>query len=142
MGELVEDRLTEAHVPGDVIIINGHMDKHEKFSFVRLLTRDITLEDYLARICVATATANTGIDQKWMEWIDRIGLPWDVLTMLQEMGHNVRQQGMTGAYHIYTDWKRFIKLLLSILIPLQKEGEEPQALYRATQALTLSSNSS
>ena len=40
--ELVEDRLTEAHVPGDVIIINGHMDKHEKFSFVRRLTRDIT----------------------------------------------------------------------------------------------------
>ena len=123
--ELVEDRLTEAHVPGDVIIINGHMDKHEKFSFVRLLTRDITLEDYLARICVATAAANTGIDQKWMEWIDRIGLPRDVLTMLQEMGRNARQPGMTGAYHIYTDWKRFVKLLLSILIPLKKEGEEP-----------------
>ena len=103
--ELVEDRLTEAHVPGDVIIINGHMDKHEKFSFFRLLTRDITLEDYLARICVATAAANTGIDQKWMEWIDRIGLPRDVLTMLQEMGCNARQPGMTGAYHIYTDWK-------------------------------------
>ena len=86
----MEDSLTETHVPGDVIIINGHMDKHEKFSFVRLLTRDITLKDYLARIYVVTAAANTGIDQKWMEWIDRIGLPQDALTVLQEMRYNAR----------------------------------------------------
>ena len=28
---LMEDRLTEVNVPGDVITINGHMDKHKKF---------------------------------------------------------------------------------------------------------------
>ena len=35
------------------------------------------LEDYLACICVATAAINTGIDKKWMGWMDWIGLPWD-----------------------------------------------------------------
>ena len=75
----MEDRLTEAHVPGDVIIINGHMDKHEKFSFVRLLTRDITLEDYLARICVATAAANTGIDNDTIEMAICKGVPHDLI---------------------------------------------------------------
>ena len=55
-----------------------------------------------------------------MEWTDRIGLPRDLLPMLQEIGHNARHPGMTGANHIYTDWKRFVKLLLSILIPLKK----------------------
>ena len=32
---------------------------------------------------------------------------------------------MTGAFNIFTDWKTFIKLLLSIMIPLEKQTNEP-----------------
>ena len=100
---LVDDRPTGYHVPGDVISVNGDMDKQEKSSYIRLLTRDITLKDYLP---VATATARTDIDQKWMEWIDQIGLPQDVLIMLQEMGRNAPwQPSMIGAYHVHANWK-------------------------------------
>ena len=49
-----------------------------------------------------------------------------LLTSFQERGCNVRQPGMTGAYSITTNWTWFVKLLLSILIPLRSNSNKPK----------------
>ena len=69
------------------------------------------------RVLAATAAANTGIDQINLAMVIRVGLARCIITLLQEMGRNARRPGMTGVFLVFTDWRMFVKLLLSILLP-------------------------
>ena len=104
----------------DVVQINGDQDKHEKFAFTKLFTDSIKMKDYNPRVLVATAAANTGIDQVLVKWVLTVGLPRCLTALLQERGRNCAE----GLYLIMTDQKLFIKLILSILAPHQTSDSE------------------
>ena len=59
----IEDIMAEALLRVGVLSINGSMDKNEKFAFIRLFTSVLQVEGHSFRVLVATAAANTGIDQ-------------------------------------------------------------------------------
>ena len=100
------------------------MDKHEKFAFIRLYTSAVKMANLDPRLLVATAAANTGIDQVHLVHVLRVGLPRCITTMLQERGRNARWIGMHGLFAVFTNWAMFVKLLLSILLPPEVESEE------------------
>ena len=79
-------------------------------------------------VLVSTAAANAGIDQSMTQQVNRIGFTRAILTTLQELGQNCCQPGMTGAYYIHADRKRFIKLLLSIVLPQKNEVHDQKLL--------------
>ena len=54
--------------------------------------------------------------QEFLCWVARVGLPRCVATLIQEAGRNSRK-GEAGTLALFTDWRLFIKLLLSILLP-------------------------
>ena len=84
------------------------------------------MNDFIARIPIAMATANTGIDKELIKIIViRKGIPYDLTTSFQEWEQNARKLSMIGQYLIFTDWLIFVKLLLSILLPLKIETNEP-----------------
>ena len=71
-----------------VVQINGDQDKHEKFAYTKLFTDSIKMNDYNPRVLVATAAANTGIDQVLVKWVLTVGLPRCLTTLLQERGRS------------------------------------------------------
>jgi superfamily II DNA/RNA helicase len=103
-----------------VVQINGDMDKHEKFAFIRLFCTDITIAGYNPRTLVATTAANTGIDQARLLWVLRVGIPRCIVTLLQERDRNARLLGQLGMIVVFIDWHLFVKLLISILLPPAK----------------------
>ena len=122
---VLEDKIAEATINAFVLQITGEMDKNEKFAFIRLFTSAIEMHGMLPRVLAATAAANTGIDQPLLGMVFRIGLPRCIVTLLQEMGRNARLDGMTGIFLVATDWKMFVKLLLSVLLPRDYRDVEP-----------------
>ena len=110
----------------DIIQINGDMDKEEKFRFIRLFTGDEVMPGTNPQVLCATAAANTGVDQERLDWVLRIGLPRCILTLLQERGRNARKLGMKGMFQLFTSWKLFVALLLSILAPRNQDHVEPE----------------
>lgn len=46
-----------------------------------------------------------------------MGIPRCIITLLQERGRNARLIGQTGMFVIFTDWRLFTKLLVSVLLP-------------------------
>ena len=125
--EVLEEQLAEKAMTMtiDVLQINGDMDKHEKFAYIRLFTGDLRMMDFFCRILLATAAANTGIDQESLDFVIRVGLPRCLTTLLQERGRNARILGMLGCYIVFTNWSLFIKLLLTILIPKDNNDSDP-----------------
>ena len=115
--------LAKAKAGVDVIQLTGEMDKHEKFAFIRLFTSSLFMRNYNPRVLVATAAANTGIDQEKVDYVIRVGLPRCIITLLQERGRNARVAGMRGFFGVFTDWSLFVRLVLSILMPTKKEAE-------------------
>ena len=69
----LENMLAEAVVSVDVLQITGDLDKHEKFSLIRLFTLAITLEEFHPRALFGTGATNTGINQRFLEWVSRSG---------------------------------------------------------------------
>ena len=118
--DVLESKIADKLLDVDVVQVNGDQDKHEKFAFTRLFTDSIKMKDYHLCVLVATAAANTGIDQVLVKWVLSVGLPRCLTTLMQERGRN-RSQGL---YLVLTDWKLFIKLLLSIVVPHELDAEE------------------
>ena len=77
------------------------------------------MHDMLPRVLVATAAANTMIYRPLLGMDFRgIGLPYRIVMLLQDMRQNARFDGMTGVFFVITrDWRMFIRLLLSVLLP-------------------------
>ena len=121
--EVLEEQLAEKAMTIDVLQINGDMDKDEKFAYIRLFTGDLKMKDYFCRILLATAAANTGIDQEFLDFVIRVGLPRCLTTLLQERGRNARRMGMVGRYIVFSSWILFLKLLLTILIPRNNNND-------------------
>mmetsp|Transcript_13120 Transcript_13120/g.28340 ORF Transcript_13120/g.28340 Transcript_13120/m.28340 type:complete len:306 (-) Transcript_13120:172-1089(-) len=129
--EKLADKLIDVHV----IQIHGDQDKHETFAFTQLFTSSVKMQNYNPFMLFTTAAASTGIDQTLVEWVMTVGLPRCLTTLLQECGRN-RSEGL---YLIVTDWKLFIKLLLTILVPLPKQSqteELPDYEYMNTMIAT------
>ena len=53
------------------------------------------------------------------------GIPHDLPTLFQEQGQNTRKLSMLSQYLMFTDWLMFVKLLVSILLPIKIETGEP-----------------
>ena len=121
--EELELKIASSLLDVDVVQITGDQDKYEKFAYTRLFTSSAAMDDYHPRVLVATAAANTGIDQVLVKWVLTVGIPRCLTTLLQERGRNRAE----GLYLVLTDWKLFIKLLLSILAPKKGSVEEEQA---------------
>ena len=51
--------LDEAHLDAHVLAINGQMDKHKKFAFIRLFTGDIVMQGLNCRAVVGTSCVNS-----------------------------------------------------------------------------------
>ena len=79
-----EELLANELMREDVLPINEHMDKIEKFAHVRLFTCSIVLRSHRFQVLVATSAANTGIDQPRIKLVTRYDLPRDTTTLLQE----------------------------------------------------------
>ena len=122
--DVLEGKLSEVLLSVDVLQINGNMDKHEKIAFIRLYTSTVKMSNLDPGVLVATAAANTGIDQIQLVHVLRIGLPRCITTMLQERGRNARRIEMQGLFAVFTNRPMFVKLLLSILLPPEVESEE------------------
>ena len=71
----LESRFIDAGIDVDVVQINGDMDKHEKFAFIRLFTSSVKLARFHPNVLVATPAANTGFDQVLVRWVLTLGLP-------------------------------------------------------------------
>ena len=82
------------------------------------------MRGYKPHCLVATAAANTGIDQPKCVYVLHVGIPRCIVELLQERGRLVRVDGMSGSFVIYCDWYTFIKLLVSILRPRQAKTAE------------------
>ena len=119
--EKIERLLDEAHLDAHVLAINGQMDKHEKFAFIRLFTGDIAMQGLNCRAVVGTSCVNTGIDHHNVRLVQRAGIPRCIVTSIQEGGRNARKDGMTGKFIIYAEWTPFVRLLLSILLPFKNK---------------------
>ena len=111
----LESRFVDAGIDVDVLQINGDMDKHEKFAFIRLFTSSVKLARFNPNVLVATPAANTGFDQVLVCWVLTLGLPRSMTDLLQERGRN---RG-AGTYSVMTDWAKFVRLLLSIVLRTQ-----------------------
>ena len=124
--------LIKAKLDINIITIHGKMEKHDKFGFIKLFTGALLLDDYKPNICITTAAASTGIDKATLDMVIRMGIPRDVVTSFQERGRNARQPGMTGVYSITTDWRMYVKLLLSIIMPLSDQDDTAE--YRSVNS--------
>ena len=68
-GGVLEEQIADAKMDVDVLEVHGDMDKHEKFAFTRLFTTSIRMKHLHPRILVATAAANTGIEQALLTYV-------------------------------------------------------------------------
>mmetsp|Transcript_13705 Transcript_13705/g.23331 ORF Transcript_13705/g.23331 Transcript_13705/m.23331 type:complete len:196 (+) Transcript_13705:212-799(+) len=109
----LEKKIADEEINVGVLQISREMDKNEKNAFTRLFTSAVRMRNFRPRVLVATSAANTGIDQVLVKWVLTVGLPRCLTTLLQEHDHN----RFAGIYLIMTDWKMFVRLLLSILLP-------------------------
>ena len=134
---VLERQLVAAKFKAFVLQITGEMDKNEKFGFIRLFTLAAKMDGMYPRVLAATSAANTGIDQPLLGMVLRIGLARCIVTLLQEMGQNARQPGMKGIFLVFSDWTKFVTLLLSILLPRSECGSEP-AEYTGFNSVILS----
>ena len=100
----LEDLIAETKVQTTVLAINGDMDKHEKFTFVRIFTSSLAVTGFTFHVLVATAAANTGIGQPLCQHVLRVGIPWCLATFLQERGRLVCKDGMTGTFAMCSSW--------------------------------------
>ena len=111
----LEDLLAMASLSVDVVQIHGDMDKNEKFAFTRLFTGAWRALNYVPRALMATSAANTGIDQELLTFAAHAGLFRCNITAMQERGRVSRKEGMPGFFWVFTNWKMFVKLLLTTL---------------------------
>ena len=87
-----------------------------KIAYTQLYTSSVTMEGLNPRAFVATTAANTCIAQPHCNWVLTIGVPCCVTTLLQKRGRH----RFDGMYIVMTDWKLFMKLLLSVVLPPMK----------------------
>jgi hypothetical protein len=83
-------------------MINGDMDKKEKFAYIRLFNSVMLIDGHTFCVLVVTAAANTGIDQPLCLYVLHVGLPHCPTTLLQEHGRLVQKEGMTGTFLLHS----------------------------------------
>ena len=64
------------------------IDKNEKFTAAQLFTYAARLAGTTSHALVATSMGNTGIDQRQLNMVGKSGSSRDIITALQESGHN------------------------------------------------------
>ena len=119
---IVEDILAENGLDIDVITITGKLEKDDKFGLVRLFTGSLTCEGARPQILIGTGAVNTGIDQRLVKLVLLVGIPHCLETFFQERGRCSRDQEL-GTFLLCTDWKLFVKLLLTTLNEHKSKNE-------------------
>ena len=71
----VKELLAENSLDIDVITINEKLDKDDKFGLVCLFTGSLTCEGARPQILIGTGAVNTGIDQRLVKLVLRVGIP-------------------------------------------------------------------
>ena len=67
----------------DVLQINGNMDKNGRYVFmIHLFTPAVSMLNFNSRVLMATAAANTGIDQSKLKAVFHVGFPSCILMHL------------------------------------------------------------
>ena len=100
--KVVDDLLNNIFSSISVVQINGELDKHDKFGFIRLFARFLKMVGYEPYVLVATSAANTGIDNRQLQLVYCVKFPRCPTTLFQERGRNACAPGMTGEYVIFT----------------------------------------
>ena len=98
----VEDQLAENGLDVDVITITGKLEKDDKFGLVRIFTGSLTCEGAHPQILIGTGAVNTGIDQRLVKLVLRVGIPRCLETFFQERGRCSRDQEL-GTFLLCTD---------------------------------------
>ena len=102
----------------------------KEIAYIRLFTSVIPIKDRTFRVLVATSAANMGIDQPLCVYVLRVGLPRCPTTLIQERGHLVQNEGMTGTFLITSCWGHSLILMISVLSSTLSATEEvPDHIY-------------
>jgi hypothetical protein len=135
VSKAIEELIIQKRLSFDQLVVHGRLDKHEKFGLISLFNGTLSMPDFIVRILIATAAANTGIDKDTIEMVIRRGVPRDLITAFQERGRNARMPGRNGAYNIYTNWGMFITLMNSIVLPLRATPDATDQADGANSAI-------
>ena len=85
--EKLEDYFNYNNFSGDVIVVNGGLDASEKFFAIKLFLGMFQNSDIVPRVGVFTAgTANCGIDDPNVYSVHRLGFPYSMKDLIQELG--------------------------------------------------------
>ena len=113
----LERKLDEVDVTDvDVLVINGGLNKHEKFWRIRFFcgSDDEFVEGSRFRALVSTNAANVGIDSSSINMVARFELPRDLMTFFQERGRGGRK-GAPSTSIIYYNSSSYANIMSQIL---------------------------
>ena len=94
-------KLDERGLNCDVVVINGDMDKVDKFEHMNSFGGSSLYKEYNPRVLSTNGSGNTGISNDNVSFIIRIGVPLNLETLFQEIGRSCRQEGMEGESYWY-----------------------------------------
>ena len=90
----LERKLNEALQTVDVMHVHGSLDKNEKYWFIRFFCAGINIPELRAKILLATAAANVGIDHHLVILVLNLGWTRDLCTYFQQRGRGGRVADM------------------------------------------------
>ena len=88
----LEKKLNENEVASkvDVMHVHGHLDKNEKFWFIRIFCANIDVPELRARILLATSAADVGIDNHAVSMVLCLGWTRDLCSFFQRRARGGR----------------------------------------------------
>ena len=86
----LERKLNEDGCSVDVMHVHGHLDKNEKFWFIRIFCANINVEELRARILLATSAADVGIDNHAVAKVLCLGWTRDLCSFFQRRARGGR----------------------------------------------------
>lgn len=114
----LEDKLNEAGFDGfdvDVVHVHGSLQSEEKFILIRIFCEKYNVPELSARVLLATAAANVGIDNHLVLFIMNMGWTRDLLTYFQQRGRACRLDGQEAVCIQIGDTGSFVGLMWTIL---------------------------
>ena len=102
-------KLNDRGLNCDVVVINGDMDKFDKFEHMNSFGGSTMYDNYNPRVLSTNGSGNTGISNDNVTFILRIGLPLNLETLFQEIGRSCRQEGMDGRVVLVFDLKSLVQ---------------------------------
>ena len=113
----LEDKLNEAGFDGfdvDVVHVHGSLQAEEKFILIRIFCEKYNVPELSARVLLATAAANVGIDNHLVLFIMTMGWTRDLLTYFQQRGRACRLDGQEAVCIQIGDTGSFVGLMWTI----------------------------